>query len=322
MKVYTRVVIDMKTLETLAAESFEYTGPVAECKGGGSTTTVNVDKEYNARMASIYEDQQAMAREFTNLYKYGVDYDPTEQVTGYYDSKGNFVEGAPPATQEVGFYDQDGKWVSQADYKPFDMSKLGAFSLGAIGRPASNNANDPLANIPQWETRTNPQYDLVTLTRGEVMGYDPSAQVSELQVEQQQLKDSMALMPYTKEAAIAQTQLAGQQAQERAKVLPLIGETAGEYYKKALGGVDIDQRVNQARADVGSAFAGAEQRQGAILAGYGINPNSGRGRSELAKTGLAFGRTLAGASTAARTAAEEEEYKRLREATTMAAGTL
>jgi hypothetical protein len=36
MKVYTRVVIDMDTLETLEEESFEYRGPVAECKSGGA----------------------------------------------------------------------------------------------------------------------------------------------------------------------------------------------------------------------------------------------------------------------------------------------
>ena len=196
------------------------------------------------------------------------------------------------------------EWPSQPGFAP----------LSGVG--------DIISNMPEFITRTNPEYKQAELTRGEMMGYDPGAQTSELQVEQQQLKDSMALMPFTKEAAIAQTQLAGQQAKETARVLPLIGKTARQYYKKALGGVDVDGRVNQARADVGSAFAGAEQRQGAIMAGFGINPNSGRGRSELAKTGLEFGRTLAGASTAARTAAEEEEYRRLKDATTMAAGAL
>lgn len=34
MKVYTKVTIDMRTLEVVSEESFDYVGPVAECKGG------------------------------------------------------------------------------------------------------------------------------------------------------------------------------------------------------------------------------------------------------------------------------------------------
>lgn len=35
MKVYTRVVINMRTLETIHEESFDYNGSITECKGGG-----------------------------------------------------------------------------------------------------------------------------------------------------------------------------------------------------------------------------------------------------------------------------------------------
>ena len=35
MKIYTRVVLDMATSEILEADSYEYDGPVAECKKGG-----------------------------------------------------------------------------------------------------------------------------------------------------------------------------------------------------------------------------------------------------------------------------------------------
>lgn len=35
MKVYTKIIIDMQTLEVIDEESFDYFGPVAECKGGG-----------------------------------------------------------------------------------------------------------------------------------------------------------------------------------------------------------------------------------------------------------------------------------------------
>ena len=41
MKIYTRIVIDIKTGMVVELDSFEYSGPVALCKGGGGTTIVN-----------------------------------------------------------------------------------------------------------------------------------------------------------------------------------------------------------------------------------------------------------------------------------------
>lgn len=39
MKLFTKVVLDIETGEQLEAESFEYSGPVAECKGGSGAKT-------------------------------------------------------------------------------------------------------------------------------------------------------------------------------------------------------------------------------------------------------------------------------------------
>jgi hypothetical protein len=38
MKIYTKVVIDIKTLEVVSSESYDYIGPLAECKGGGGSS--------------------------------------------------------------------------------------------------------------------------------------------------------------------------------------------------------------------------------------------------------------------------------------------
>lgn len=68
--IYTRVVIDMESMETVESEGFLYDGPVAECggggKGGGGTTTVTqqVDKEYNARIASVQEAFERMSEDY------------------------------------------------------------------------------------------------------------------------------------------------------------------------------------------------------------------------------------------------------------------
>lgn len=81
MRVYTRIVMDMATGEVLEADSYEYEGPVALCGsgsgGGGSQTTNTQDTEYNARMATIAEEQQKMAQEYFDFWKSG--YKPLEE---------------------------------------------------------------------------------------------------------------------------------------------------------------------------------------------------------------------------------------------------
>ena len=55
MKIYNKIIMTV-TGEVLEEDSYEYTGKLIQCKGGGSTSTV--DYAYNRRMASIAEDQQ------------------------------------------------------------------------------------------------------------------------------------------------------------------------------------------------------------------------------------------------------------------------
>lgn len=68
MKVYTRIVLDFETLEVIEQESFEYSGEVALCKGGSSSSTT-VDKAYNARLAAIQERQQKIADEYFRYWE-------------------------------------------------------------------------------------------------------------------------------------------------------------------------------------------------------------------------------------------------------------
>lgn len=68
--IYTRVVFNMSTGEVLEQEGFVWSGPVAECKGGGGSSTTNtVDYAYNARMATLSEEQQGWARDYYNMWQ-------------------------------------------------------------------------------------------------------------------------------------------------------------------------------------------------------------------------------------------------------------
>lgn len=72
MKIHTRIVFDLETLDVHEDEHQEYEGEVAQCGGkggGGSSSTTTVDYEYNARMATIAEEQQEWAREYFQLWK-------------------------------------------------------------------------------------------------------------------------------------------------------------------------------------------------------------------------------------------------------------
>lgn len=70
MKIYTRVVIDMASSAVLESRSYEHHGPIAQCKGGGGGSTTNtVDYGYNARMATLSEEQQAWARDYFNMWQ-------------------------------------------------------------------------------------------------------------------------------------------------------------------------------------------------------------------------------------------------------------
>lgn len=68
MHITTELVLDFASGEEVSRETSEYSGPVAEAKGG-STSSTTVDKEYNARMATIAESQQAMADKYFQFWE-------------------------------------------------------------------------------------------------------------------------------------------------------------------------------------------------------------------------------------------------------------
>ena len=70
MKIYEKVVLDMRTMEVLEEQAYEHDGPVSLCKssGGTSTSTSTIDKEYNDRMASIAESELEMGEGFYDFW--------------------------------------------------------------------------------------------------------------------------------------------------------------------------------------------------------------------------------------------------------------
>lgn len=68
MRVTTELVLDFESGDEISRETSEYAGPVAEAKGGSSSSTT-VDKAYNARMATVAEAQQEMAEQYFDFWE-------------------------------------------------------------------------------------------------------------------------------------------------------------------------------------------------------------------------------------------------------------
>ncbi|MFZ5773060.1 MAG: hypothetical protein ACOY4W_16695 [Thermodesulfobacteriota bacterium] len=81
-KIYTRVRLDIRSGTVLDEEFFLYDGEVAECKGGGSSTSVTntYDPAYNKRMAVVAEDQQKIANQYFKFWESSYKPMETEQI--------------------------------------------------------------------------------------------------------------------------------------------------------------------------------------------------------------------------------------------------
>jgi hypothetical protein len=198
--IYGSLTFDMTTGEVLAFVGTEYAGPVAECgggKGGGSSSTVTVDYAYNARMATISEEQQDWAREYMNVWR---DY-----------------------------------------YKPYEIA----------------------------QTRAN--LEVLPL---------------EMDLYKQTLKSAGSLLP-------GQT------------------EAAQKFLAQSVNGVDVNERMGLAKADVAGAWKNVQEQNARENARMGVNPNSGRFQGVQAALGTQQASQTAGAMTQARVGAEQENYDRL-----------
>lgn len=229
--------------------------------GGGGGGGDSVDREYNARMATIAEKQQAMAEEYFQYWKSG-----------------------------------PGHWETQ--------------TVGGSGYTAGSSSSG-IRSV----------FDSLVPKPEKVWVKDEGG-VSYQQMEQEQMKANMELIPkqtkYMSTSLDAETGLVPQRASlesaliaEQQENIALRKPVTSKFYDEVLKGVDVDERVNLARADVESAYAGAESNARRWASSMGINPASksySAGLMSLAKEKAA---AKVGATSLARRQAEEENFARL-----------
>ena len=291
MKIYRRVVIDMNTMSTVEEDSFDYEGPVALCGGKGktkseSTTVVEVDKEYNARMAAIAEEAQLWSREMYNQFKYGVNYNPYEvdRVSGRTLGE---IMGYDPA-----------KTVSEMQL----MQKRIEAEYGLL----------PLYSDVE---REGLQYQRQKYqTEASMLGIRADTERMGLGLQQRQIAAEESLLGQRTDTERSRLEAELAMARDRMKTIGERSPVISKLYEEALSGVNAQARVDQARANVQHGFAAAADQTRRDLSRMGIDPNSGRGAAAFRNVDLAKASALAGASTAAQTQAENEKFERLRAA--------
>ncbi|OEU63373.1 MAG: hypothetical protein BA867_08705 [Desulfobacterales bacterium S5133MH16] len=183
MKIYKRVVICMATNKTIEEDVFFYDGEIVRCLGGGSpaTTTTTIDSTYNAGMLALSQGQQEWAGQMFNMFKYGVLYDPTESVSGAFVN-GEWVDEKDLPSEPTGSVANAEERTRlenlialrrSYDYRPG--------SWGALrGQRMIDDYQAQLDALPAAETAGEGRPEIITMNRGEVEGYDPNTQASEM----------------------------------------------------------------------------------------------------------------------------------------------
>lgn len=299
--------------------------------GGGSTTTT-VDPVYNAGMLKLSQEEQGWAKDMFNQFKYGVAYDPNEAVWGK-TIDGKFVtsdqfKNDPNATQYL---------IENPEWTAWNNANNAAKS-NPDGSPNYNYANiDPATGKPKPEPERfiANQNVLEQKTLGDINGYDPNAQISEMQYLQNlvesnasllglqtslssgQLQSQLNLLPQQEKVASETLGLTSEQIAAQRKLLP--AQTAAQesrlgLYNTTLAdinkGIDVTGRMDQAGAEAQHAYKNADTARRIEISSFGLDPSAGRYASQNRAAGLAEAGAVAGARTAAKNQAETEDFQR------------
>lgn len=302
--------------------------------GGGQSSTTTVDPEYNKGLLKLAEEDQGFKRTFMNMFKYGVDYDPNETVRGK-TINGKWYNEDQLKTMGVkesgGAMIENPEWVKWNEQNKAGLLN-GQMTYGNNGEGAAQYQNQ---QAPEPQRYIQNENALESKTYGEINGYDPNAQTSEMQylqdlvdanssllglqtdVSKKELNlagsvadASKSLLPYQTDAAKYGAKLSTAQSKAGLQIVPLRTNLAKTFLKDVNAGIDVNDRMDRAQADVQHGFQLANEAQRKDISSYGLDPSAGRYASQNRATEMAQAAGVAGARTKARTNAETEDFER------------
>ncbi|WP_027179818.1 hypothetical protein [Maridesulfovibrio bastinii] len=218
-------------------------------QGGGQTTTSSYDKEYNARMATIAEEQQKMGQGFYDFWM---------------DNNAGMEQAKIEANKEL---------------IPL-QTELGKKQLAASQ---------------------------------DVLPSQTSAQKSSYELQAAQNEAGLGLVG-------KQTELAGAQLDSRLGLLPKTTQAADKFLNQSLTGVNVADRMGQATASVAHQFKDAAASTARQMGRMGSNPSSARMADTMSNLNMQRAKATAFGKETARRNAEDENYKRLSQATSFGLG--
>jgi hypothetical protein len=299
--------------------------------GGGSSSTTTVDPEYNARMATIAEQQQEMFNQMYSFYQYGTFDGPPQNIEGISQKSKDAVtlEGIakePGYNPYQGQQNEFGIDYSNADYSFLD--DLGYKPPTYYANPANpNQTTTDRAEAEQWVKDYNAEHGTevwVTQDGKEFSSYDDAVEYSYQQgfaerpasyasMEQAQIESNMQLIPQQTELQMAQLEaelgltpqragLESAQIEAQSGLLPFQTEAAKTGYqydtKTAETGI---MREGERQRVLGYGSQVIPKFFESAMAGVDVNRNVEEARAtaahELNKQQDQFNRTMRGLGT-------------------------
>jgi hypothetical protein len=273
-------------------------------KGGGSGGD-GYDAAYNARMATIAEAQQGMAETYFDFWK--SDYKGMEQAQiqankQLIPSETNLALAQNKAAASL--------IPGQTSYTQAEIDSAMKLLPGQTNLERAKT-NSAMQLLPGQTQLTQAQIDsamqlLPGQTNLERAKTNSAMQLlpGQTQLTQAQIDSAMQLLPQ-------QTEFQGAQMSDQMTAMSERAPVRAAFYDSAVNGVDIESRANKAAADATQAFMNSDSSMRRNAARMGVNPASGAYGAMANQNALNQAKTVAGASTQARTQAEQENFSRL-----------
>ena len=316
--------------------------------GGGGTTSRQIieggyDAAYNARMAGIAEQQQALAGEMFNFWRqYQAPLEAAqaystmnvlpaqeEYLKSYLSSQLGLMPGQAALEQRAldaqhqllqPMLDvQMAQLASNYETMPYlhgygiesvesarhllPYQTREARTAAELGA-AMNDSGVRLLPFGEQAQRTGYQLQTGTNEMGQrLLPYQEPALRTGLQLQAEQNQAGRYLLPQ-------QAQLMAQDIARQSALMPERQFAAHKFYQDANHGVNPEEWAARAGVDVGAAYAGADAALRRDAARMGVDPSSGRFAAAQGGYGLNMAKDLAAARTQGRRAGEDENWQR------------
>ena len=289
--------------------------------GGGGGGPDGAPDFYYRYLVETGQEESQMGSELFNFYKYGTFNSPGIGQEAVQGAAENLVTKTGGETSEINI----GPGFPTTTFRtPTRFSVSGSDQAYKTREEALAAAQEMVQSNPEKyniETYSGTQSSYADMERAQIES-NLSVIPEETALRLGQLESQQEILPY-------QTDLTKEQIQQKLETAPLAGQAdrtalsdtiskieqrapvRQEFYNQALRGVNETERMNQAQAEVAQQMNARKKALANNIRRTGATPGGGRMSALYGDLSNQTARNIAGARTAARTQAEQEEFQRL-----------